>query len=439
MPVGGRDRRAGARAVIDAAIKAADPCKLVREALAPGGVVFSGAEPSAFANIFVIGAGKAGAPMAAAVEEALGDRVTAGVVVVKEGHRTVPVSRIGLLEAAHPVPDERSPTAARLLLELAGRAGEGDLVLCLLSGGGSALAAMPAGDLTLEDIQQTTELLVRSGAPINEINAVRKHVTAAAGGRQAVAAWPATVVTLVISDVIGDDLGTIASGPTYPDETTYGMALEVIERRGLGQLLPPAALACLEAGAAGEIAETPKAGDPVFGKSSWHVLGSNRTALDGAAEQAARLGYRVIREDEPLVGEAFDEASRLVARARQAAGEAGAGPLCLLAGGEPVVTVTGAGKGGRAQEFALAAALAMGGLKGALLFACGTDGTDGPTDAAGAFADRTTAVRARAAGFDPARHLDENDAYPLFDALGDLIITGPTGTNVNDIFGVLMG
>lgn len=438
MSVRGRDRRVDARKIIDATITAADPRRLVRDALAPGGVVFSGMEPDSFGRIFVIGAGKAGAPMAAAVEEALGDRVTAGVVVVKEGHRAAPVSRVELLEAAHPVPDERSPEAARRLLKLAGRAGEGDLVICLLSGGGSALAALPADDLTLEDIRHTTEALVRSGAPINEINAVRKHVTAAAGGRLGAAAWPATVVTLVISDVIGDDLGTIASGPTFPDETTYATALEVIERRGLRQRLPPGVIAHLEAGAASEIAETPKPGDTAFGKSSWHVLGSNRTALDAAAEKAAGLGYRVIREDEPLTGEARDEAHRLVERARMEQG-AGAPPLCLLAGGEPVVNVTGAGKGGRAQEFALAAALVMGELKDTLLFACGTDGTDGPTGAAGAFAGRSTAVRARAAGFDPAAHLEENNAYPLFDALGDLIITGPTGTNVNDIYGVLTG
>lgn len=473
MPVRGRDRRADARNIIEAALAAADPYRLVREAVAlkrlplhrvyrPDmdldrlraagatspesdveciNVVHLGFRPDFPDNLYVIGAGKAGVPMAAAVEDALGDRITAGAVVVKEGHRTAKTSRIELLEAAHPVPDERSCEAARRLLELAGRARQGDLVIFLVSGGGSALTALPAGGLTLEDIRQATEALVKSGASIGEINTVRKHITALAGGQLAAAARPATLVTLIISDVIGDDLGTIASGLTYPDETTYAMAIDVIRRRRLELRLPDAVVVHLEAGAAGRIPETPKPADSRTGSGSWYVLGSNRTALDAAAREAASLGYRVIIVDEPFLGEARDEACRLVARslAEQAAGGSGALPLCLLAGGEPVVTVTGAGKGGRAQEFALAAALAMSGLKGALLFACGTDGTDGPTDAAGAFADRTTAVRARAAGFDPARHLDENNAYPLFDALGDLIITGPTGTNVNDIFGVLMG
>lgn len=441
-----RDLRGDALSMIEAALAAVEPERLVGEALAfkDGNLTVAGRSYSlsAIGDIYVVGAGKAAVPMAAAVEDTLEERISAGTVVVKDGFGKGGTREIEVLEAAHPVPDERGSEAARKLLGLAGEAGEGDLVICLLSGGGSALLALPAEGLTLEDIRRATDVLVKSGAAIGEINAVRKHITGASGGRLAAAASPATVVTLIISDVIGDDLAAIASGPTFPDGTTYADALEIVKRYGLKKRMPAEVMAHLEAGAAGRIPETPRGrwSNPAFARCHWYVLGSNRTALDAAVAKADALGYRVVREEEPLEGEAREEARRLVDRAREAvAGRGpGAAPLCLLAGGETTVTVTGAGTGGRAQEFALAAAPEMEGLEGALLFAFGTDGTDGPTDAAGAFADGSTVERARTAGLDPAAHLAENNAYPFFKELGDLIMTGPTGTNVNDIYGLLV-
>jgi hydroxypyruvate reductase len=439
--------------LVRAALAAADPWTLVREKLSLSEdsirIVHSGLKRELIQNIYVIGAGKAGAPMAAAVEDAFGDLITDGLVIVKDGYRTVETNRIEIIEAAHPVPDARAATGARRILEMAGRAGDHDLVICLISGGGSALMTLPAGELSLEDVQQTTSALLRSGAPIDDINAVRKHLTLASGGRVAMAAGSSMVVTLIISDVIGDDLSVIASGPTFPDWTTYGNALTVLESRGLLDLVSARVIAHLEAGVAGTIAETPKPGrrhTDIFKHCNIYILGSNRTALDAAAAAATQLGYEELTLDEPVTGEARDAAIKLVDFSRKHAdsgrdrdaGDQEIPPVCVLAGGETTVTVTGNGLGGRAQEFALAAALAIEGREDTLAFAFGTDGTDGPTDAAGAIADGTTTARARALGLDPERHLRENDAYPFFRELGDLIITGPTGTNVNDIYGVLI-
>lgn len=439
--------REDALAIIKAALAAVDPYRLVRENLyiSRGGLtlVNLGLRSDAIENIYVIGAGKAGASMARAVEDALGDRVTAGIVVVKDGYRTAKTYRIEVVEAAHPIPDERGSRSARRILKLARQAGKHDLVICLLSGGGSALMTLPAEGLSLADIQQTTESLLMSGAPIAEINAVRKHLTLASGGRVALAAHPATVITLIISDVIGDDLEVIASGPTYPDSSTFAGALKVLEKRGLREKVPARVLEYLEAGAAGKIEETPepKPRNPIFRHGNFYILGSNRIALDAAARAASGLRYHTLALTALLEGEAREVAKVFASLAWEEICHKSPLPkrACILAGGETTVTVRGNGRGGRAQEFALAAALKMVGLENSLVFAFGTDGTDGPTDAAGAFAFGDTVARGRALGLDPERHLALNDSYPFFKVLDDLIVTGPTGTNVNDIYGVLTG
>ncbi len=448
----GKDPRETVMVLVRAALEAADPYELIRSKLSLSEdaitIVHAGIIRKAIQNIYVIGAGKAGAPMAAAVEDAFGDLIAEGFVIVKDGYRTAQTEHIEIVEAAHPVPDVRAAAGARRVLGIAGRAGRDDILLCLISGGGSALLTLPAEGLMLEEIRQTTTALLRSGASIDQINIVRKHLTLASGGRVATVAYPALVFTLIISDVIGDDLGVIASGPTFPDWSTFGDAINVLESHNLLEQVPARVLKHLEAGAAGLIEETPKPGrhdKDIRKQGNFYILGSNGTALDAAAAAAASLNYRVNKWEEPLTGKACDEARRIVVAARDEAHPADGiangtarQPLCILAGGETTVTVKGSGLGGRAQEFVLAAALEIEDREDILVFAFGTDGTDGPTDAAGAIADGSTAARARELGIDPEDSLKRNDSYNFFQSLGDLIITGPTGTNVNDIYGVIL-
>ncbi len=391
-------------------------------------------------RIFVVGAGKAGAPMAAALESILGDRITAGIVNVKYGY-TQPVMRVQLVEAGHPLPDEAGRRGAEGILELLAGARSDDLVICVLSGGGSALLPVPAPPVTLEQKVETTALLLRSGATIQEINTVRKHLSAVKGGGLARAAAPARLAAIVLSDVIGDPIDAIASGPAAPDPTTYADALAILERYGLEDRVAPAVLQRLRDGAAGRVPETAKPGDPVFARVQSVIVGSNRAAASAAVRQAAALGYRSLLLTTCLEGEAREAARVLagVGRSTRLARIPHAPPACVIAGGETTVTVRGGGKGGRCQEFTLSAALAIDGWPDVVVAAFGTDGTDGPTDAAGAVADGTTAERARRAGLNARRALAANDAYPFFSALGDLIVTGPTNTNVNDLYLVLVG
>jgi glycerate 2-kinase len=386
-----------------------------------------------------VGGGKADAPMARALEAILGDRITAGVISVKHGH-ALPLRRIEVHEAGHPIPDAAGQAAAERILELAASAGRGDLVVCLISGGGSALLPAPVHGLGLPEKMAATDLLLRSGATIQEINAVRKHLSRLKGGRLAQVAAPAQVVVLILSDVLGNPLDAIASGPAVPDPTTFADALEIVQRYGLASRFPPAALAYLQRGARGEEPETPKPGDPVFRRVHTVVIGSNEHAARAAVRAARRLGYRTMLLTTFLEGEAR-EAGRVVAAIARGVGEAGiplVPPACVIAGGETTVTVRGDGKGGRCQEFTLAAARAIRGRPGLLVAAFGTDGTDGPTDAAGAMADGATVERALALGLDPAAALERNDAYSFFAALGDLYVTGPTRTNVNDLYVTLV-
>jgi hydroxypyruvate reductase len=414
--------RDAARAIFDSALAAGDVIPLVRRHLRLD---------SRHRRVLVLGCGKASAAMAAAAEAVLGDRISGGFVVVKDGC-AVPVPKVEVTEAGHPVPDARGLAASARLLELARGAGEDDLVLFLVSGGGSALTPAPASPITLAEKQEVTRLLLASGATIGELNAVRKHLSRFKGGQLARAAAPASVLTLALSDVIGDPLDVIASGPTAPDPTTFADAREVLARRGLAGRVPASVAARLEAGLRGEIEETPKPGDRLFGRVINVVIGNNALIADAAVAAATRLGYRPYLATRELQGEAREVARDLVARARRLEP-----PACLIAGGETTVTVKGKGRGGRCQEFALAAALELLPADRMTVLAAGTDGTDGPTDAAGAIIDADSVARGTRAGGDAHRALADNDAYRFLAASRDLIVSGPTRTNLLDLYVVL--
>ena len=431
-------RRAHARAIFDAGVAAADPGYCIHQTLAVTGdelhcgpLCFS---LDTLSSLRLVGAGKATAAMAAAAEAILGDRVDCGAINTKYGH-ALPLARVETFEAGHPVPDEAGVAGARRQLELLADLDPNALVLGLFSGGGSALLPAPAEGLTLAEKQETTRLLLACGATIDEINALRKHLSAIKGGLLARAAAPARVVALMLSDVIGDPLDTIASGPTHPDATTFGDCLAIVDRYGLRDQLPTPVLQHLEAGARGERPETPKSGDPCFARAESLVIGNSRLAIDAAANQASALGYEVCVLTSRLQGEARHAAAALVSIAQEIAetNRPIARPACLIAGGETTVTLHNHGKGGRNQELALAASLQLDGWPAITLLSGGTDGTDGPTDAAGALADSQTLSRARSLGLDARAFLDRHDSYPFFAALDDLVITGPTGTNVMDL------
>jgi hydroxypyruvate reductase len=377
--------------------------------------------------------------MAAAVEEAWGTRVSTGLVVVKDGH-VAPTRRIRLAQAGHPVPDGRGEAAAREILALAGDARAEDLVLALVSGGASALTPAPAPPITLADKQAVTRLLLAAGADINQINAVRKHCSLFKGGQLARAAAPARVTALLLSDVIGDPLDVIGSGPTAPDASTFAHAVEILRGFALLNRVPGSVRERLEQGARGDIAETPKPGDPLFERVTNVVIGNNELVVDAARSRAMALGYAPHVRTRSLAGEAREAARDLVVLGR--AIREGRGPIrapaCVIAAGETTVTVTGHGLGGRCQEFALAAALEMEGIAGMAVLAAGTDGSDGPTDAAGAIADGDSVARAKRQGMNPRAQLDDNDSHTLFARLGDLVVTGPTNTNLLDLYLLLV-
>lgn len=425
--------REAARSVFDAALEAADVAPLVRRALAD-------VRPAGSGRVRVVGAGKASGAMARAAEAALGDAVTDGLVVVKDGYRAA-TRRIRLVEAGHPVPDARGEAAAREIRAIAEAAGADDLLLVLVSGGGSALTPAPVPPITLGDKQAMTRLLLAAGANINQLNAVRKHCSLLKGGQLARAAAPARVLALLLSDVIGDPLDVIASGPTAPDASTFADALAILRRFELLARAPAAIVDRLERGTRGEIPETPKPDDPIFRRVTNTVIGNNALVVDAAAARARALGYAPHVLTRSLEGEAREVADRLVALARQIREGRGpvAAPACVIAGGETTVIVRGTGTGGRCQEFGLAAALALEGLDGVVALAAGTDGTDGPTDAAGAVVDGGSAARARERGHDPRASLAANDSNPLLAAIGDLVVTGPTNTNLLDLYLLLIG
>lgn len=392
-------------------------------------------------RLLVVGAGKGAAPMAHAVEEMLGERIHEGRVIVKYDHG-MPLQRIALAEAAHPVPDAAGMVAARQVLDLASSATERDVVLCLLTGGASALTPALCPGMELEDLRTTTGLLLECGASIHEINAVRKHLSVFSGGQLARAASPASVLSLIVSDVVGDDLDVIASGPTVPDLSTFAQCRDIAHSYGIWRRLPPMVQQRLQEGTEGLLPETPKPGDAVFSRVHNCLVATLDQALEAAADRARELGFdpRVLTSS--LTGEARLKAAGLVEVAKAEARRLtpASMPLCLLAGGETTVRVRGKGKGGRNQEMALAACLALStsGAEGEDrvfgLFA-GTDGSDGPTDAAGGFAFGGAVGQ----GKDEAlAHLDENDSYAWLERHGLLLKTGPTRTNVMDVAALLV-
>jgi glycerate 2-kinase len=384
-----------------------------------------------FDRVFLLAVGKASIAMAAAVERILGARLTGGIVVTKHGHVTAKLEKLNILESGHPVPNKAGLAASaqvvRILRELNAR----DLLIFAISGGASALLPAPAEPITLREKRKITDLLLRAGATIHEMNAVRKHISSLKGGQLTALAYPATVVSLLLSDVVGDGIDVIGSGPTAPDTSTFADAIQILKHYKLDGRVPQRVLARLEDGVAGQLPETPKPGDPFFRNVHNLIIGSNRLALKAAALQAKKLGYAPLMLSSTMQGETREVARVHAEILREA--KTSRSPVCLLSGGETTVTVKGKGKGGRNQEFALAAAIAIDGLKNVLVLSAGTDGTDGPTDAAGAIALGDTVRRAGAAGLNAYEHLQSNNAYPFFDTLGDLIKTGPTGTNVMDI------
>jgi hydroxypyruvate reductase len=378
--------------------------------------------------------------MAAALEQVLGKRITGGLVNVKYGH-TAKLRRVELNECGHPLPDDAGVRGAERIAEIARRAGERDLVLSVISGGASALLPLPAAPVTLAEKQATTRTLLSCGADIHEMNAVRKHISAIKGGQLARLAYPAAVLSFLLSDVIGDDLDVIGSGPTAPDASTFAAAKAVLEKYGILQSVPAAVRERLAAGARGDLAETPKADDPAFARTQNVVVGSNRLAVDAAARKARELGLRPLVLSTRIEGETRDVARMHAAIAREslASGQPIKPPAAIISGGETTVTLRGGGLGGRNQEFVLAAGIDLAGCETVVVLSGGTDGTDGPTDAAGAIADGRTIARAAALGLDARRFLAENDSYHFFEPLGDLLKTGPTGTNVMDVRLMLVG
>ncbi len=437
-----RKRRAQVWDILSAALAAVDPAQAIKHSVSLEGdslrIGQRSYDLSRYERIFVVGGGKAGSPMAAAIEEILGQRITAGLVNVKHGYlppEGVEVRRVEIVQAGHPTPDEAGRRGTERMVEMLSGLTEKDLVLCLISGGGSALMTLPQPPISLADVQALTGALLRCGAPINEINVVRKHISRIKGGQLARLAHPAQVVALILSDVVGNPLDVIASGPTVPDTTTFAQAYSVLEKYDLLDKVPASIVRHLTAGVAGEIAETPKAGDPVFARVYNLIVGSNEIAAQAALDRARELGFNTQLLSTYVEGEAREVAKVLAAIAKEMAnsGQPVPRPGCLVVGGETTVTIRGEGKGGRNQEMALAAALALQDWKDVMIVTLATDGTDGPTDAAGALITGETVAWAREMGLDPEKYLADNDSYHFFEALGELIVTGPTNTNVNDL------
>lgn len=429
------------------ALKAANPYDAVKNVVTLNGETLMVGDYAynlgSFTRVLVIGAGKGTALMAHAVEEILGDRIDEGTIIVKYGY-TWPLKRIRQTEAAHPIPDQAGVEATEEIIRMVEKADAKTLVICLLSGGGSSLLVSPAYGLTLEDKKVTTDILLRHGATINEMNTVRKHLSRVKGGRLAQMASPAEVLTLVLSDVIGNKLDVIASGPTVPDSSTFTDALKIVikimEKDKKGARFPQKVIDFLWDGVKGKELETPKEGDDIFKNSANVIIGSLEHALSAAKNRAEEMGFDAKVITDKLQGEARDAAAYLAEKAKEVKLEKRKGqPVCLISGGETTVTVKGTGVGGRNQEQALAFALEIEGVEGITMLSAGTDGTDGPTDAAGAVVDGETSILARKFGLDPVEYLGNNDSYTFFKRFDALsggnahLVTGPTGTNVMDI------
>lgn len=438
-----RDLKKDAVDIFMAAVDAVRPQPLIARMIhREGDILFIGGwsvDLKDFSRVFVVGGGKASAAMAEAVEEILGDRLTGGIIVTKYGH-SVPLRKIRVREAGHPLPDENGVLGTEELLRTTGSLGEKDLVVCLLSGGGSALLSSFEDEIALRDVQTLSQLLLSSGVPIHEMNTIRKHLSRVGGGKLARHVHPATLVTLVLSDVIGDPLESIASGPTVPDPSTFLDVQRILAEYGLEGRLPVSIRDFFNLGVSGKAPETPKPADSAFWRTHTMIVGNNSLALGAAAKRAGSLGYspRVLSSE--VQGESREVASGFAKEAKrrhEERTERGT-PECLLMGGETTVTIRGSGRGGRNQEFALSAALEVEGLDGVAILSGGTDGTDGPTDAAGAVVDGFTCEEARRKNVNPEEYRDQNDSYNFFRTVGGHLVTGPTLTNVMDIMVALI-
>lgn len=433
-----------ALAIFKAGLSAVDPAQAVAKAVSRSGEtlkILNGKKTIRTINlkkidqIFLVGAGKATAPMAKAMEKILGKRVTAGVISVNEGN-SLKLKKTKVIEAGHPIPNDAGVKAAKEMVALLEQAGPDDLVVSLISGGGSALMPLPAKGLRLKEKQSITKSMLACGASIHEMNAVRKHLSQIKGGQMAQTASPAAVINLMLSDVVGDDMDTIASGPFVPDQSTFEDVAVILAKYKLMKKIPAAIRNLLiKKGLTGELPETPKEGDEIFKNVSNVIIGSNYHCLKAVEVAAKENGYKPLLLSSTIQGETREIARMHGAIAREiiSTGNPVKAPACVISGGETTVTLRGKGKGGRNQEFALAAALEIDGLDNLLIFSGGTDGVDGATDAAGAVADGTTCARAAEKNLSPYKHLEENDAYPFFEKLGDLIKTKPTRTNVMDV------
>ncbi|MFQ5713455.1 MAG: glycerate kinase [Candidatus Scalinduaceae bacterium] len=394
-----------------------------------------------YEHIYVIGGGKACAPMAKAMEEILGNRLDNGIIIVKYNHG-LPLKKIKIIEASHPLPDLSGQRGTSEILSLLSNSGKKDLIICLISGGGSALLVQPHKEITLQDIQVTSNELLSCGATIGEINSVRKHLSTVKGGQLAKASYPSTLVTLILSDVIGDPMDIIASGPTVPEESTFEDACKVIQKYSLKNRIPDSVNKLLEKGRAGGVEENPKRGNKVFVNTQNVIIGSNKIALEAAKEKAIKLGYNTIILSSLIQGESKEAAKFFTAIAKEVYRTELliSKPACIIAGGETTVTIKGNGKGGRNQEFALSAAIEIDEDKGIVILSGGTDGTDGPTDATGAIVDVHTCKYAREKFYlNPEDFLSRNDSYHFFKKIEQHLITGPTLTNVMDIMISLIG
>jgi glycerate 2-kinase len=426
------------RKILTAGLQAADPYQaLLRTVELDGPSLRVGRRTfdlSHTRRVIAVGAGKASARMAQALELVLGERLDDGLVIVKTGH-SLTTKRTTVLEAGHPIPNRAGLIATQRLLRLAQSLSPRDLLIVLLSGGASSLLPAPVSDVTLTDKQRTTQLLLRCGATINEINIVRKHLSLIKGGRLA-ASTRAKIITLVLSDVMGDDLGSIGSGPTAIDPSTFAEAVAVLHRYKIWNAVPPAVRRHMRRGQEGEVPETLKPGSSRERSVHHHIIGSNRIMLKAVADTARQAGFLTKLVSSPITGEARVAAKQLVDLGKSIRTERGRvrRPYCVVAGGETTVMVTGHGKGGRAQEFAAATAFEISGLSHAWVIALGSDGTDGPTDAAGALVSGETVSRAKRLKVDLHTALQRHNTYPALKKLGCLIHTGPTGTNVNDLY-----
>ncbi|MCJ7545684.1 MAG: glycerate kinase [Deltaproteobacteria bacterium] len=436
--------RGKALSIFQASLRGADPKGCVKRHLKVDHGVFSVGDfrkrLKDVDRIIVVGAGKAAALMAQATEEILKDRIDRGVVITTRGAEAS-LKRIRLYCGGHPLPDKEGAEGTERIMEIIAGAGEDDLVLCLISGGGSALLVAPCEGIGLEDKKRMTHLLLECGATIDEINTIRKHVSRVKGGRLAKAAFPAQTVSLILSDVIGDRIDSIASGPTAPDPTTFEECFKIIKKYDLMEKMPQPIKLFLQTNKGKQGTETVKPRDPVFERVENVIVGSNLLALKEAETAAKALGFHTLLLSAAISGDtrrAAEEHARLAQEIRMGKGTH-LPPACVVSGGETTVVVKGDGKGGRNQEFVLAASIAIDGLKDVVISSMNTDGIDGPTDACGALCDGLTVSRAKKMNLDPEDYLGRNDSYHFFEKLDDLIKTGPTNTNVMDIHILLVG